>query len=155
MFPIAYKICVTMGATPQDLLKVVYAKRFSPQIEGLQAAFILMQSTGNNHTRLMWKYGRIFDSNFFASLRTKTCFKFCYILACVLQGGVCGSSHSGIMKIKQFEEVGQEDQRKLQDGSKLLIKELEKYRDPTSAAAFSSRVKSVSSNFNPHFACCA
>lgn len=73
IFPIAYKICVAMGISPDDLLKVVYTNRFSPQIEGLRAAFKLMQSTGNNYKRMMWKYGRIFDEKVFASLQTKSC----------------------------------------------------------------------------------
>lgn len=136
IMPIAYKICVTMGIAPDNLFKVTYTKRFSQQLEGMVAAFKLMASTGNNHKRMMWKYGRIFDDNFLRSIQTRTCPKFCFLLACVLQG-VSGSSHSRILEIKQFEEVGPEYRRKLQDGSKLVIAELNKFKDPTSVA-FSS-----------------
>nr|DAZ90864.1 TPA_asm: nucleocapsid protein [Vincetoxicum virus 1] len=123
--PMAYKICLCMSCTPGDLLRVMYARRFLPQIKALVEAFKLMKNKDANHQRQMWKYGRIFDSNFFAALQTRACPKFGFLMACILKRE-SAQAHAGILEIKQFEEIGEEDREKLQEGSKLLIRALNK-----------------------------
>lgn len=124
---IAYQICSTMNCSPAVLIRVVNANRFKPQISALIAAFKLMQATDEAHRRKMWKYGRIFDSGFFSALQTKACPKFVYILACILQRE-SPESHSGILEIKQLEEVNAEDQERLKEGASVLIKAIKSAR---------------------------
>ncbi|KAF5184379.1 hypothetical protein FRX31_026034 [Thalictrum thalictroides] len=81
--------------------------------------------TTKDHKRQMWKYGRIFESEFLATLQTRACPKFMYILGCILKR-VNSETAAGILDIKQLEEVSQDDRQKLWLGSKALVDELKK-----------------------------
>ncbi|KAM5563143.1 hypothetical protein ABKV19_018029 [Rosa sericea] len=121
--PIAYRICMAMNCSPADLIRVINANRFRPQILGLIAAFKLMRNTDATHKRMMWKYGRIFDSSFLSALQTRSCPKFVYLLACVLKREASKSA-SGILEIRQLEEVSPEDKAKLYAGSSIIVQGL-------------------------------
>ncbi|XP_057775992.1 uncharacterized protein LOC130994888 [Salvia miltiorrhiza] len=121
--PIAYNICLAMNVSPGDLIRAIYSPSFHPQIVALVAAFNLMMNHDEEHTRQMWKYGRIFESKFFSTLQTRSCRKLCFTLACILKRERA-RSHARILDIKQFEAISQEDREKLEEGAKLIVRAL-------------------------------
>lgn len=100
-----------LNCNPDILLKAIRAPQFDRQIQALVKILGYMNEEVGQHERQMWKYGRIFDEKFMSVLQTKACPKLVMMLAAALQQERPEGAEN-ILKIKQLEDVSEENKKK-------------------------------------------
>lgn len=100
-----------LNCNPDILLKAIRAPQFDRQIQALVKILGYMNEEVGQHERQMWKYGRIFDEKFMSVLKTKACPKLVMMLAAALQQERPEGAEN-ILKIKQLEDVSEENKKK-------------------------------------------
>ncbi|XP_062159591.1 uncharacterized protein LOC133866943 [Alnus glutinosa] len=117
---IFYRLCVALNCRISTLLKAIYARRFDRQITDLITLLTMFCSSDPTYQRRMWKYARIFDPNFMSSLRTRTCPKLVFLLACMLKR-LNPETAKDILSIKQLEDVSDEYRERFKAEAEVLI----------------------------------
>ena len=110
-----------LNCNPDILLKAIRTPQFDRQIQALVKILGYMNEKVGQHERQMWKYGRIFDEKFMSVLQTKACPKLVMMLAVALQQERPEGAEN-ILKIKQLEDVSEENKKKCITAAEFLRK---------------------------------
>ena len=110
-----------LNCNPDILLKAIRTPQFDRQIQALVKILGYMNEEVGQHERQMWKYGRIFDEKFMSVLQTKACPKLVMMLAVALQQERPEGAEN-ILKIKQLEDVSEENKKKCITAAEFLRK---------------------------------
>ncbi|KAL3821364.1 hypothetical protein ACJIZ3_007269 [Penstemon smallii] len=122
------RLCLSLNISPAELLVVVYMGRFKRQIDELIIAIKLMKNTDEDHRRMMWKYGRIFDETFLLGLQSRTCPHFVYLIASMLKEEN-DESAANILWIRQLEEVSEDYKVEWREKGKKLLKMIHQVKE--------------------------
>lgn len=104
------KLCKALKCETSVLLHILNHDAHEPQINALVKMIGMITSSEENTKRKMWRFGRVFDHTFMASLQTRECPILTYTLASAVKK-VASKSNEHILDILQLGDVSEERRR--------------------------------------------
>ena len=106
-FPLFLKCVEAMKVTNNQLMNVLRSDYFKAQLNALEVIFnnLYGSSEQPGMERQMWKYARVFNSQFFSQLQTKNCATFTAVLAHLYHSIIPASGNEDARNIVRVKEL--------------------------------------------------